>query len=412
MNRLKFLQQVMGVVWVSVFLFGCSAPTATPMPTLSPTFPPPQPNTPLPPPPPPSTPLPPPTLVQPVQPTQASLFKFIQTVQVTPDNKFLGGGFARISYLPATSRFVVTFGGKLAKPSGKCPDTGYSYKEYTTDMQATGKSGTFACDPVDAGSVMVDNTYYFAAMTRQSDKNGWHLLKIDATNWETLIDKFYPLDYPKEGDADPMVAFVNGQLDISSAYSVSGKPPGPDTAAGSYGTHHHFFSTDLQSQGKKILTDPPHINGSYMVYVEGVYDLVTANLYDGDVVLATYDKNWQYLGGKTLIKQAHWSTGLVYDGQRYYLAYTDTRQRTNPGFFPVFLNIHLAAFDRDWNLVDDVAVTNYKPTDNMQTGRPWVILHENRLYVSYDLDTLDPVTHQEQMKGQAMVSVYELTQGR
>ena len=44
----------------------------------------------------------------------------------------------------------------------------------------------------------------------------------------------------------------------------------------------------------------------------------------------------------------------------------------------------------------------------MQTGRPWVILYGNRLYVSYDLDTRDPVTHQEQMKGQAIVSVYEL----
>jgi hypothetical protein len=44
----------------------------------------------------------------------------------------------------------------------------------------------------------------------------------------------------------------------------------------------------------------------------------------------------------------------------------------------------------------------------MQTGRPWVILRGNRLYVSYDLDTRDPVTHDEQMNGQAIVSVYEL----
>jgi hypothetical protein len=45
-----------------------------------------------------------------------------------------------------------------------------------------------------------------------------------------------------------------------------------------------------------------------------------------------------------------------------------------------------------------VAVTNYTPSDNMQTGRPWVILHENRLYVSYDLDTRDPVTHEEHLR--------------
>jgi hypothetical protein len=338
------------------------------------------------------------------------LFKFIRTIQVTPDDSFLGGGFARINYVPATDRFVVTFGGPLTQPSGGCMDRGYSYKVYTTDMQEIGESGTFACDPADSGSVMVDNTYYFAAMTRISEQIGWHLLKFDAVNWTASVDTFFPIDYPKEGDADPMVAYVNGQVDISSAYSVSGKPPGPDTPAGSYGTHHQFFSTDFQFIDKKILTDTPHINGSSMVYVDGVYYLVTANLYDGNVIVTRYDKDWNYLGVQTLIEQAHWSTGVVYDGNRFYLAYTDTSQRTEPGFFPVHLNIHLAAFDRDWNLVDDVAVTNYTPADNRQPGRPWVILHGNRLYVSYDLDTRDPGTHQEQMKGQAIVSIYELAQ--
>jgi hypothetical protein len=147
-----------------------------------------------------------------------------------------------------------------------------------------------------------------------------------------------------------------------------------------------------------------------MVYAEGVYYLVTADDYIGDVMVMKYDQNWKYLGGKTLIQQAHFSTGLVYDSRKFYLAYTDTSQRTDPGFFPVYLNIHLAVFDRDWNLLEDLAVTDYAVADNMQTGRPWVILHGNRLYVSYDLDTMDPVTHSEMLKGQAIVSVYELTQ--
>lgn len=387
MNGLKFRQQVSGVILVTVLLAGCTISPATP--TLSPTF------------------SPPAQTIQPIG--QPTLFNLIQSIHVTPDSEYLSGGFARINYVPTTGHFVVTFGGKLAKPSGQCIDTGYSYKDYTPEMQETGQSGTFACDPADSGSVMVDNTYYFAAMTRRDQAIGWHLLKIDAVRWKILADTFFPLDYPQEGEADPMVAEVNGQLDISSAYATAGKPPDPTTPIGSYGTHHQFFSTDLQFLGKKILTDPPHINGSYLVFVEGVYYLVTANLYDGDVLVAKYDKDWNYLGGKTLIRQAHWSTGLVYDGQRFYLAYTDTRQRANPGFYPVYLNIHLAAFDRDWNLIDDVAVTNYTPADNMQTGRPWVIQHGNRLYVSYDLDTRDPVTHQEQLKGQAIVSVYELT---
>ncbi len=338
----------------------------------------------------------------------SSLFQFISTVQVTPDDHFSGGGFARLNYVPATDHFVVTFGGPLAQPSGGCMDRGYSYKVYTTDMQETGEWGTFACDPADSGSVMVDNTYYFAAMTRISEQVGWHLLKIDAVNWTTSVDTFYPIDYPTEGDADPMVAYVNGQIDISSVYSVSGKPPDPETPAGTYGTHHHFFSTDLQFIAKKILTDTPHIVGSSMIVVDGITYFITSDAFPGDVIVMKYDREWNYLGMQELIKEAHWSTGVVFDGERFYLAYMDTSQRTIPGFLPVSLNVHLAAFDRDWNLLDDVAVTDYAREDNRQPGRPWVILHDNRLYVSYDLDTIDPVTREEQRQWQAIVSVYEL----
>jgi hypothetical protein len=338
--------------------------------------------------------------------SKPGLFQFVQAIQITPDANHLGGGFARINYVPATDRFVVTFGGPLAQPTSDCMDRGYSYKVYTTDMQETGESGTFACDPADSGSVMVDNTYYFAVMTRNAEQVGWHVLKIDAVNWTKSVDTLFYIDYPKEGEADPMVAYVDGQIDISSAYSPTGRPP--DFNSTGYGTHHHFFSTDFQLIDEKILTDTPHINGSAMVYVDGVYYLVTANLYDGHVMVIMYGQDWNYLGAKTLIEQAHWSTGLVYDGSRFYLAYTDTRQRNTPGFFPVHLNIRLAAFDRDWNLVDDVAVTSFTPADNKQPGRPWVILHGNRLYVSYDLDTIDPATHEEQHQWQANVSVYEL----
>jgi hypothetical protein len=258
------------------------------------------------------------------------LFTFIRTVQVTPDDHFLGGGFARINYVPATDHFVVTFGGPLAQPSGGCMDRGYSYKVYTTDMQETGEWGTFACDPADSGSVMVDNTYYFTAMTRRSEQVGWHLLKIDAVNWTTSVDTFYPIDYPAEGDADPMVAYVNGQIDISSAYSVSGKPPDPETPPGTYGTQHHFFSTDLQFIAKKLLTDTPHINGSSMIVVDGITYFITSDAFEGDVIVMKYDKEWNYLECGT--DQGALSAGVVFDGERFYLAYMDRANELSPAF--------------------------------------------------------------------------------
>ncbi len=413
MSHSKYLLQILGTT-LAIVTLGCGAFVATP--ALAPTLLPPQ--SPVP------TFLPPATPNQSGQPTdqptqtteQLELFKLIQTVQVTPDQNFKQGGFARINYVPATDRFVVTFGADNSKPSSKpvnCSETGgggIAYKEYSTEMQETGKSGHAVWDPAvcqagDMGYMMVDNVFYAVW------KPNWQLIKVDAVSWKELAEVTIPLDSRTESPGDPMVAFVNGQIDVSSEYHLSGKPHNPLLdPPGTYGTHHHLFSTDLEFQGEKTLTEPGHMGGSSMVFVDGIYYLVTADDYAGDVMVAKYDKDWKYLGGKTLIKQAHFSTGLAFDGRRFYVAYADTSQRTEPGFIPVYENIHLAAFDLDWNLLEDLAVTDYTVADNMQTAHPWVILHGNRLYVSYDLDTRDPVTHAEQGKGQAIVSVYELAQ--
>jgi hypothetical protein len=334
------------------------------------------------------------------------LFKLVRAVEVTPNGAFQTGGFARINYVPATDRFLVTFGTAFDGVSGGCMTSGYAYREYTADMQETGRAGIFSCEVADSGSVMVDNIYYFVSMHAVPGQwIGWRMVKYDAATWQKLADIFIPLDLPREVDNDPMVAYVNGQLDVSSQYNAAGRPP--DLMAGA-ATHHHFFSTDLKPLGKKILADVPHVCGSSMIYVDDIYSFITAKAFMGDLAVMKYDRNWNYLGIKDLRKQAHWSQGVAFDGQRFYVAYLDTSQRTSPTILPVFLNVHLAAFDRDWNLVEDVAVTNFAPSDNKQAGRPWVILHKNRLYVSYDLDTMDPITHKEQLKGQARVSIYEL----
>lgn len=389
----KFLYQITVVVLALLLLVGCNMPTTKLAPST--TYPPPTLSF-------------PPTAAQPPQPTgKTTFFNFLQTVQVTPDDEYLGGAFVRINYLPATDHFVVTFGGPLAQPPSDCGlGKGFSYKEYTLDMQATGKTGIFSCDPFDAGSVMADNIYYFAAMANVSGQDGWRLLKIDATNWQILADAFLPLDVKKRTNADPMVAYANGTLYVSAGYYESEAPPPMNEGAA---THLQIFSPDLQHLDEKILADTPQFTGSSLIYLDGIYYFVTANAFARDVVVIRYDKDWKYLGVKTLIKQAHWSTGLAYDGQRFYVAYMDTSQRSSPGFLPVHLNVHLAAFDRDWNLLEDVAVTNFAPSDNRQPGRPWVIPHNNRLYVSYDVDTIDPTTQQEQLKWQAYVSVYELS---
>jgi len=189
--------------------------------------------------------------------------------------------------------------------------------------------------------------------------------------------------------ADPTVALVNGQIDIS------------DSNTDLPGTHHHFFTTDLQLVSQRLLADTEHIGFSSMITLGGTtYFLSSRPGEPWSVIVMQYDPSWTYLGVRTLREDAATPQGLAFDGTRFYVAYTE---RTDG--FPFCENIHLAAFDTSWSTVDDIALTNFTLQDQTSSIHPWLVLRDNRLYVSYsqnapagDIETL-----------QAYVKVYELS---
>lgn len=343
---------------------------------------------------------------------KTGLFTFVETVQITPDAIFQSGSFPRINYIPGANRLAVTFGSKIRDASGACVGAGYGHKEYNIEMKAKGQSEFFlwipeACEANDSGSLMLGNEYYFVWVPADHQEFfGWKVLKYDAASWQLLDQTLIPLQEPYEKNNDPMVASVNGQIDVSGQYDEAGPPAPLEEGAA---THHTFLDPDLNVVGNRLLDDTPHICGSSMVCVDGVCYMVTADAFIGDLIVMKYDAaDWSYLGMKVIRSQAHWPQGLVYDGERFYVAYLDTTQWNIPYVFPIILNVHLAAFDKDWQLIEDVAVTDFVRSDNKLAGRPWVILHKNRLFVSYDVDTIDPLTNVEDGMWQAFVSVYKL----
>jgi len=61
----------------------------------------------------------------------------------------------------------------------------------------------------------------------------------------------------------------------------------------------------------------------------------------GGLVLMRYGADWNCLGAGTLRAQAHWSEGLVIDGQRFFLACLGTSPGGSPTRPPVHLNVRL-----------------------------------------------------------------------
>jgi hypothetical protein len=341
---------------------------------------------------------PPPTPPQPVQPTgQRSLFTFVKEVKLTPFGNYQNADFVRIGYVPGRDRFIVTFGTMLSQPQGGCdtldPFYGlyrvYAYKEYNAGMVETGEDGIVSCHGTsDTGGFFLGNDFYLASAETHNNVEGWNLAKFDAVTWAKLVEFWYPFTDSSWYAGDPTVALVNGQIDVSGPYN------GP-------GTHHNFFTTDLQFVSKRILSDTDHIGFSSMITLGGItYFLSSKPGVPWSVIVMQYDLIWNYLGVKTLVEGAATPQGLAFDGNRFYVAYT---QRTDG--FPFAENVHLAAFDTSWNLVDDIALTSFTLQDQVNSLHPWLVLRHNRLYVSYSQNA--PAGGIETL--QAYVKVYELT---
>jgi hypothetical protein len=358
-----------GLVAISLICLGwmtCCAPPppATAMPTELPLQPP-------------ITPLP----VEPGPTTGGPLFTLIKEVDVTPVGNLTGGGFTRIGYVTGKDRLVVAFKAIVGSLETDC--TGRSaqgYVEYTLDMQETGEVGIITCTSgPDVGGLLLGNEYYFAAMghDNETNKDGWWLGKFNAVTWESIVEPFfYPLE-PEERNGDPMIAMVMGQIDVSGKYKQM------DDIGPGHATHHEFFTPDLQFISKRVLRDTEHIDLTSLLEVGGVINFITSTDLWGNMILLQYNTGWNYLGSKTLVENASAPEGMAFDGRRFYVSYVDN---SLSGMEKLGLNdnIRLAAFDLDWNLLEDIAVTNFVPDDKQGPGRPTLTLYNNRLYVCYD----------------------------
>jgi hypothetical protein len=398
-------QQVFKTMILLLLVAGCAQ--AEPI-TRAATVPPPQP-------PPPEQQQPPPAA------DQEGIFKFVKTIQVTPDENFSDGGLGHIHYVPATDRMVVMLSVQLEKPvtltysAETCQGKALAYKEYTTDMQPTGKFGYLYCASADINSRIIGNDIYLASMTTghvsedgQPEWTGWHVEKFDAVSWNRLAYVDIPLDISEEIDDGPTIADINGQIVVSGEYFPDGNPDGPLGR----GSHHHFFTTNLEPLGKKILMapeTPSHCPMISMIQEPGgdILMFAATAYFDGSLLMLRFDKEWNFIEQKELREQAFFPTGSVSDENLFYIAYTDISKK---GPMPLYRNVGLAAYDRNWQLLQDVAVTDFVNTDDtwIDGESPWVQLLGKRLFVSYLESELDPVGGLL-VENQAYVNIYELT---
>ncbi len=333
----------------------------------------------------------------------------LQTLEITPDEDYKTGAFCRFYYDENQDEFVATFGtGHSSTPGagyvgGGEGGQGAVYKYYSTDLEETGESDYYLMGGGDLATVKVGDFFYHITGAPE----GWRLTKYDMNTWKQVDEVNISLN-DNEGANDQMLVYVNGMLIASSGYAESANGADTESNVGnkldpSVGihTHHHAFDLDLNSLDSWIFDDILHSNGSSMVFADGVYHFVTSTAFFGDLMVMNYDEDWNYLGSKVLLEGAQWPQGSVYDAatQRTYVAYLGIegggRSETS-----------LAVFDKDWNLLSNTVVTDYK--GQYFAGRPSLTLHEGKVYVVYDKETLDEATKEWNKDWQCQLSVYPM----
>ena len=123
-------------------------------------------------------------------------------------------------------------------------------------------------------------------------------------------------DPNKEPNNDFMLAHVNGILDVAGLYVADAESPVNQREIDPYkgeATSHRFFTEELEFVESRVLSDTPHLNATSMVFVDGIYNLVTSRAFFGELIVMQYDEDWNYLGSKVLVQWGNWPMGTVYD---------------------------------------------------------------------------------------------------
>ncbi len=372
MNSPKFLQKLTTVILVIVLLTGCGVPT--PAPAIPP-----------------------------------SPFKHIQNVPITHDEHFNWGGASSILYIPATDRIVLIMTKKLDQPmtlptSEVCDAKVVGYAEYTPDMQPTGKYGYLTCGFADLHAMSIGNDVFVAKM--RIGGLGYTLEKYDGVTWERLASLDVPWDDETQygNGGGPDISYINGQIVVTGEYYPGGQHVGA--------THNMIFTTDL-AYVRTILLLPPEVpehRAEFSLLQLSNSDILlfgSAGSDKGNLEVLHLDQDWHFLEQKWLRDRAFFPTGSVTDGKYVYVAYLDWTQLAQAG-----QNVGLAAFDDRWNRVADVVLTDVQSMGDYTFGeQAKVVLHGNRLYVSYDIHTSTGLYGEPDFtKSQTYIDVFELSQ--
>ncbi len=325
----------------------------------------------------------------------------LQEIQITPTPTHFTGDFCRVYYDSISNSVIVTYGGtKIGGISGSPNDKEYVYRKYDTAFVYSNQTGVLPnfTGASDYAMVRLHSRYYHLT----GAKDAYQLTKFD--NSFNFLNSVLISLLPNNSSNDQLFNAVNNKLYFASLYDTSAAGDSPDVLARFF-----VYDTLLNRIQDTILTDTTFMpTGGSIIYNNNKLHIVASDQFGSPrdhlpshMYAYQYSIDWQYSGRKSLDTSGQWSQGLIYDSGFYYVAYH------TPGYHGVG-DIAVGIYDSSWNLVHKEMITNYHANfDTVVAQRPYIMKLNNKLYISYDIETFSMGTYNRDW--QAVVAVYQLS---
>jgi hypothetical protein len=256
-------------------------------------------------------------------------------------------------------------------------------KEYTREFAPTGRVYQLTGDGVSDHQLVFADGYFYLVYSVPRE-GALYLKKLDR-DWNEVRAATVVSNAP-EPITDMMLSHAGGFLYIGTAFfQPSSMPPVANQRIWRY-------STDLKLVDEFVLADVPSEIGSSMLYVNETFIIVSSDRFWGDssLIVMRYDANWSFMDSRIIsaapMANERFPMGATFVGGRYYVSYTHQTGDISPPppgeLPPDYGDIILKAFDREWNLLGEIKVTDDLPANS--ANRAHLVAVDDRIYVSYD----------------------------